>query len=40
MGALLFSHIQVTNVKVINEKKFLKYYSMNVGELLEIDTTP
>ena len=38
MGAFLFSHI--TNMKLINEKKFLKYYSLYVGEPLEIDTTP
>ena len=40
MGALLFFHIGVTNVKLINEKKFLKYYSFNVREPLEIDTSP
>ena len=39
IGALLFSHIRVTNVKLINEK-FIKYYNLNVGEPLEIDTTP
>ena len=39
MGALLFPHIRVTNVKLINEK-FIKYYNLNVGEPLEIDTTP
>ena len=40
MGALLFSHFQVTNVKLIHEKKFLKYFSLHVHEPLEIDTTP
>ena len=30
----------VTNVNLINEKKFLKYYSLNVRESVEIDTTP
>ena len=39
MGVLLFSHIRVTNLKLINEKKFRKYYSFNVGEPLEIDTS-
>ena len=39
MGALLFFHIRVTNVKLINEKKFLKHYSLNIHEPLEIDTS-
>ena len=30
----------VTNVNLINEKKFLKYYSLNVRGSVEIDTTP
>ena len=34
MGALLFSHCRVANVKLINEKKMLKY-SLNVDEPLE-----
>ena len=38
MGALLFSYFRVTNVKLINEKKFFEYYSLNVREPLEIDT--
>ena len=38
MIELLFSHFRVTNVKLIN-KKILKCYSLNVLELLEIDTT-
>ena len=38
MGALLFSHIRAMNVD--KWKKFLKYYSLNVGEPLEIDTAP
>ena len=37
MGALLFSHFRVTNVKLINEKNSL---NLNVREPLEIDTTP
>ena len=40
MVALSFSHFRVTNVKLINEKKFLKYYSFNAREPLEVDTTP
>ena len=40
MGALLFSHFRVTNVKLINEKKFPKCCSFNAREPLEIDTTP
>ena len=40
MGELLFFHFRVTNVKLINEKKCLKYYSSNVRERLEIDYTP
>ena len=39
MGALLFSHFQVTNVKLINEK-LIECYSLNVRKPLEIDTTP
>ena len=35
-GCTFFSHFQVTNVKLINEKK----YSLNAREPLEIDTTP
>ena len=40
MGELLFFHFQVTNVKLIHEKKSFKYYSSNVRERLEIDKTP
>ena len=40
MDELLFFHFWVTNVKLINEKKSFKYYSSNVHERLEIDTTP
>ena len=40
MGELLFFHFRVTNVKLINEKKYFKYYSLNVRERLEIDSTP
>ena len=40
MGEPLFFHFRVTNVKLINKKKKLKYYSLNVRELLEIDTNP
>ena len=40
MGELFFSHVRVTNVKLINEKKSPKYYSLNVREALEIVTTP
>ena len=40
MGEILFSHVRVTNVKLLNEKKSLKYYSFNVREALEIVTTP
>ena len=39
MGALLFSHFRVMNVKLIY-KKILNYYSLNVHEPLESDTTP
>ena len=39
MVALLFSDFRVTNVKLINEKKFLKCYNPNVRDLLEIGTT-
>ena len=39
MGELLFFNFQVTNVKLINEKKSFKYYSSNVRERLEIDNT-
>ena len=39
MGALFFN-IRVRNVKLVNEKKILKYHSLNVGEPLQIDTTP
>ena len=38
MGALLFSHFRVMNVKMTNEKKSRKYYSLNVCIPLEIDT--
>ena len=30
MGALLFSHFRVTNVELINDKKFLKYYGFKM----------
>ena len=40
MGALSFSYIRVTNVKLTNEKKLLKYYSLNVLEPLETNTSP
>ena len=40
MGALLFSHFRVAKMKLTNEKKILKYYSLNVREPLEINTTP
>ena len=36
MGELLFSLFWVRNVKLIDEK----YYSLNIREPLEIDTTP
>ena len=39
MDELLFSHFRVTNVKLKNEKKSLKYCSLNVRKHLEIDTT-
>ena len=39
MGALLFSHFQVTKMKLINEKKSLNI-SLNVHGHLEIDSTP
>ena len=39
MDALLFSHFQVTNVKLINEKKNLKCHSLNALEALEVDIT-
>ena len=39
MSALLFSHFGIKNMKLINEKKKLKYYSLNVPEPLEIDPT-
>ena len=39
MGALLFSHFRVTNVRLINETKFLKYYRFNVHEPLQNDAT-
>ena len=38
MGALLLSHIRVTNVKLINGKISLNI-SFNVRELLEIGTS-
>ena len=40
MGELLLFHSQVTIMKLINEKKSFKYYSLNVRERLEIDNTP
>ena len=40
MGELLFFHFQVTNVKLGNKKKPFKYYSLDVRECLEIDSTP
>ena len=40
MVELLLSYFRVTNVKLINEKKILKYYRLNVRKSLEIDTTP
>ena len=40
MGALLFSHFRVTNVKFMNEKNSLNITSLNVREPLEADTTP
>ena len=40
MGELFFFHFRVTNVKLINENKTFKYYSSNVRERLEIDSTP
>ena len=39
MGKLLFSHVGVTNVKLINEKNYFKYYSLYVRETLETVTT-
>ena len=42
MSAFLFSHFRVTNVKLINEKNskiYLKCYSLNLREILEIGTT-
>ena len=39
MGELLFSYFRVTNVELINEKKSLRYYSLNVCKPLEIDAT-
>ena len=40
MVKLSFFHFRVTNVKLIYEKKFHKYYYSNVREPLEIDTIP
>ena len=40
MGGPLFSHIRVTNVKLINEKESLNVTFLNVVKPLEIDTTP
>ena len=37
MGELLFSHFQVTNMKLINEKNPL---NIKVWMFCEIDTTP
>ena len=39
MGALLFSHFQVTNVKLINEKNPLNIAVLNIREPLKIDTS-
>ena len=36
MDELLFFHFRVANMKLINENKSFKYYSLNVGESLEI----
>ena len=40
MGALLFFSISSYKRKFDKWKKFLKYYSLNVNEPLEIDTSP
>ena len=41
MSALLFSHILFYYEREVDKgKTFLKYYSLNVREPLEIDTSP